>query len=215
MNVLCAILTRDTALQDEVKDAVTSAMQQAEAQGIECRYTRCIERYGVAIGRNRVVATFLASDCTHLLFIDDDVCIPPDTITRLVEADADIAGGCYVFLAEQGRRIVPSIAVRVDGDWVRQWFDGVIEADRVATGCMLIQRDVFGRVGNPGAWFQWPSWLNEDGHFESTSDDVDFCRRAKDAGCRIVAHGNVRCGHFRRIDLGALVPGRAQQPVEA
>lgn len=45
--------------------------------------------------RNRVVADFLKSDGTHLLFVDADVGFDPQDVIRLLEADKPIIGGVY------------------------------------------------------------------------------------------------------------------------
>lgn len=46
-------------------------------------------------GRNRAVAEFLASDCTHLLFIDADVGFRPNDVASLIVADEDCVCGAY------------------------------------------------------------------------------------------------------------------------
>lgn len=209
-NILCVILSREPSTRDVVKDALTAAMREAERSGIRCEYTKCNEPYGVVMGRNRTVATFVKGDWTHLLFVDDDVVLPPHAITALVRCYADVAAGCYVFMRPDGNRIVPSLAVKSGGHWAPAWFEGRHEVDAAATGCMLIRREVFDALGFP--WFQWPMWLNEDGHFESISDDIDFCRRAKAAGFSVVADGEIRCGHIKPVDIASTLPGRFNVP---
>lgn len=207
MSVAAIILTREVAVRRDVEDALQIAIDQAD---VPCEYKPLHERYGVALGRNRAVASFLDSPYTHLLFVDDDVVVPPNTINDLLECDADIAAGCYVMLHPVNRRATPVLTVFDGEQWAREWFDGVKDAERVATGCMLIRREVFAKVGVPGEWFRWPSWI-EDGKFQHRSDDVEFCRQARERGFTIRAHGNVRCGHLRLVDLGCLLPGRVPQ----
>lgn len=210
-NILCAILTREPSLRDEVKDSLFFSMRHAEQFGHTCRYSRTVEGYGVAIGRNRTVATFmLEPDLTHLMFVDDDVVVPPDAVAELASLDTDIAAGVYVMLHPRGNRIVPLLTARKDGYWVENWFDGPREVDACGTGCMMIRREVFEALGFP--WFQWPMWLNEDRKFCCTSDDVDFCTRAKAKGFSIVSHGGIRCGHIKPIDIASVMPGRFKAP---
>lgn len=45
--------------------------------------------------RNKLREVFLASDCTHMLFIDSDVMCPTYTIPALLSAKADIVTGIY------------------------------------------------------------------------------------------------------------------------
>ena len=45
--------------------------------------------------RNVLTANFLASDCTHLLFIDSDIAFTPRDVMRIVSHDEDVVGGIY------------------------------------------------------------------------------------------------------------------------
>lgn len=45
--------------------------------------------------RSMFAAKFLASDCTHLFFVDADIGFSPDQVFRLLDADRDVAGGVY------------------------------------------------------------------------------------------------------------------------
>lgn len=45
--------------------------------------------------RNVLTANFLASDCTHLLFIDSDIAFTPRDVMRIVSHDQDVVGGIY------------------------------------------------------------------------------------------------------------------------
>lgn len=45
--------------------------------------------------RNILAARFLQSQATHLLFIDADIGFHPDTVTRLLAADKDVASAVY------------------------------------------------------------------------------------------------------------------------
>lgn len=49
------------------------------------------------IGRARaaMAAKFLASDATHLFFVDADIGFTPDQALRLLDADRDVCGGIY------------------------------------------------------------------------------------------------------------------------
>jgi hypothetical protein len=47
----------------------------------------------VQIARNELLERFVKSDCTHLLFFDDDQVMNYDVIQKLVDADKDIVSG--------------------------------------------------------------------------------------------------------------------------
>lgn len=95
---------------------------------------------GVAMARNSLTADFLASDCTHLLFIDNDLLFTPADVERITSHDEPIVGGMY--------------PLKIDGDL--QWCgntllpaspppreDGLQEVRYIGTGFICIARDVF------------------------------------------------------------------------
>ena len=45
--------------------------------------------------RNTLVADFLETDCTHMLFIDSDLVFRPDHLRRLMSREEDVIGGFY------------------------------------------------------------------------------------------------------------------------
>jgi hypothetical protein len=49
----------------------------------------------ISRARSTMAAKFLASDATHLFFVDADIGFSPDHVFRLLEADRDVAGGIY------------------------------------------------------------------------------------------------------------------------
>jgi hypothetical protein len=147
----------------------------------------------VAEARNNAVKRMLDSIADYLFMVDDDVVIPPDAISMLRELDAPIAAGCVPICDEM---IYLNVAMKREGTtvWCTDWFDGPKRVELVGTGCILIERSVLKGVGFP--WFRWPTdWEQEPTY---TTDDTDFCNRV-DAD--IWAHGDVRCGHYKRVDL--------------
>jgi len=49
----------------------------------------------ITVGRNNAVMEFLASGCTHLLFLDADVAFGVETIQGLLAEDVDVALAPY------------------------------------------------------------------------------------------------------------------------
>ena len=144
-----------------------------------------------------------------LLFIDDDMVFPPDSIGKLVTAreenDLDIIGGLCFQRAEPFR---PTMYMRENAtsgayNFLEDWVDGEIkEVD--ATGCafMLIHSRVFEMIaggpmppyeerikmgGPPPNFFRWEGSLGED---------LRFCQDAKAAGARIWVHTDVPIDHI-------------------
>ena len=49
----------------------------------------------ISRARNAAAAEFLASDATHLLFIDADISFDPEDVLKLVESDKDVICSPY------------------------------------------------------------------------------------------------------------------------
>jgi hypothetical protein len=144
--------------------------------------------------RNTCVAHFLASDATHLLFIDSDIGFPWQAVFRLLAHRRDVVGGTYA-KKQQGE---PSFAfVPLDQGAVTR--AGLVEVHSLPTGFLMISRDAISRLvgahadkryavhpteGAPGAWrdnlfaifeceLQGPNYWSED---------YTFCQRWRRIG---------------------------------
>lgn len=101
----------------------------------------CVGDSLVARARNRLCADFLASDCTHLLFLDTDLIFSVEHIERLIshgwEKDLGLVCGLY---AKKQRELA----------WVCNLLDtpeepqanGLQRVKYAGTGCMMIPRGI-------------------------------------------------------------------------
>jgi len=110
----------------------------------------------VTRARNMLAHSFLQSDCTHLLFIDADVAFDPNGVVKMVEADLPLIGGLYAkkyinwgkVHAAANRGVAPENLHSVACDYyvrgdVEMGSKNPVEVLSVATGLMLIKREVF------------------------------------------------------------------------
>lgn len=95
-------------------------------------------------GRMEMVATYLKTDYSHMMWLDADIEFTPDDIARLWNLNADIAVGVYVMKKREAC-------------WYAAWKDGKlvkdldqyaepISVDYAGTGFMLIKREAIERV---------------------------------------------------------------------
>lgn len=201
VNVQACITVRDGP-NWHVYMRTLAACQYAEKKlGIRTGLALAPNKYAVHLARNLAVNE-LPKEATHLFFVDNDVYLQKDAIELLLQVPCDIAVGCYANLTQKGM-MAPYIVVRHSGRYMSEKWDGILEdVEWGGAGCMLIKREVFDSLEFP--WFNWPVELQEGGKLKETSDDVDFCQRARAAGFTIGAHGNVFCGHEKHIDSAAL-----------
>lgn len=203
--VQACITSRDGHVHFRTLQAVDAACSYAMSMGIaEAQGLVCQNPYGVAHCRNQAVADLLSSDATHLLFVDDDVLVPENVLEKLLAAGMPIVSGCCPCVSIVNDSVNGSayINARFDGKWADGWFDGLQSAEAVGAGCILIGREVLEEIGFP--WFTWGEHQRGNRVY-FTSDDVQFCNRASELGYKIFAHGNVRCRHFKVLDVGELL----------
>lgn len=112
---------------------------------------------------------------THLMFLDDDMTFPVDTITRLVSHDKQIVAANYV------KRCDPPtpVTVGVDGKPVYTTAEstGLERVSTTGTGVMLIAVEVFRSLTRP--WFD-TFYSLQSGTWHT--EDVVFCNKAAEAG---------------------------------
>ena len=99
----------------------------------------------ITLARNSLVAEFLKTDCTELLFIDSDVIATPADILRLMAQSGgkDITAGAYPRRARDKKFFTDLYWTEDDN----LEFDGsLMRVKRVGTGFMLIQRHVIEKM---------------------------------------------------------------------
>jgi len=108
--------------------------------------------------RNRLVAHFLESDCTDLLFVDSDIAFHPEDALSLLAYDQPIVGGIYSRKQVDWDRISRAAKAGVPPDRlhyfgtvpVLNWMnpgeiklDELHEVKHIGTGFLRIRREVF------------------------------------------------------------------------
>jgi hypothetical protein len=112
----------------------------------------------VTQGRQLCVSGFLATDCTHMLFIDSDITFNYKMFERMVNYDKDICLVPYPVKTidfqkikakiKNGNELDPMVlgnqyTLSVENQKNVKVENGFIEVERGPTGCMLIKRQVF------------------------------------------------------------------------
>jgi hypothetical protein len=97
----------------------------------------------ITMGRNQLVADFLATDCDRLVFIDADVSWTPGDLIRLAAHPVDVVGGAYRYK-------------KAEEDYPIRWLDkpalwadpetGLLEVDSVPGGFLAISRQTFEKL---------------------------------------------------------------------
>jgi len=111
--------------------------------------------------RNILVEGFLKSNATHLLFLDADLGFDPDDVMRMIQQDKEIIGGQYAkkkinwevvknvvnmnpnIPGHSINAVVAESTFKPVGETMSFNINEPVEVESIATGLMLIKREVF------------------------------------------------------------------------
>ena len=146
------------------------------------------------IARNIIVRTFLKSPAEWLLFLDSDIHIPQDGVTRMLSHKLPIVSALYWRRQEPHTPAMWKFTGPKPNDHapITNYGDGqMVEADVVGAGALLIHRRVLERLPDPWFKFTYEGRDNDEG----VSEDFYFCKKAKEAGFTIIVDTAVQCPH--------------------
>lgn len=137
--------------------------------------------------RENVARDFLQTDCTHLFFVDSDMLFKPEVLDSLIKSDKDVIGAQYYRRVE--REGVPVVNTRYNMPGMSMPNHPFVQSP-LATGCLLIKREVFEKV--PAPWFA--VGLDEAGAW--VGEDVFFSRKVGLAGIQMWMDGSLEVKHI-------------------
>lgn len=144
--------------------------------------------------RHNLVREAQKMGVSHLLFLDDDMTFPADTLGRL------LARGALVAAANCTTRALPIIptAVKNDQRVPSAGKTGIELVDQVGCAVMLIDMKVFDRVPLPWFKFEW------DEAYPDTycSEDMYFCKKVRAQGIGIAIDHDLsqQIGHVGEME---------------
>jgi len=167
-------------------DAFTSFIQMMLNTPIQLHFNFYSSPY-IHESRNQIVQEAKRANCTHLMFIDTDLQYPGDGILKLLKHNKSIVAGSYKMKTREGKGTIKIIE---NGEY--KTIDNppgiLFKCDVAPTGFMLIDMKVFDVIRFP--WFM-PDYDGKD----MVTEDVYFCRKAKDKSIDIWCDGTINIGH--------------------
>ncbi len=156
----------------------------------------------IADARNKLVARFLASDCSDVVFIDSDLSWSPEDLLRLASFDVPFVAGVY----QRKSRSKIDFAVKF-GPTIGMDAQRLMAVQRVGTGFMRLRRDCLERLvaANPGLRLETPADPADpnlhalfdtdivDGQF--VGEDFLFCDRWRAIGGQVLIDPAMNFGH--------------------
>ena len=151
--------------------------------------------FGYRIDQVRNLISEWAKNYDYLFSVDSDIVLPSDSLKKMLSSDKDIVSGLYI------QRIPGAHTLEVymstpGGGCTNIPYElikgrGLVEVEACGMGCALIKSEVFRELEYPH--FFYTSALN---HSNTVSEDVYFCRKAKEAGFTVWADETIRCDHI-------------------
>jgi GT2 family glycosyltransferase len=145
----------------------------------------------VYTAREEAAKTFLQGDYDALLFVDSDMVVPPDMLTRLIDADKDIVSALAFRRTPGYEPCIFKECNEQDAKFYLDYPKGLIEIEGVGMACTLIKRKVFETVPEP--WYFPHKILGED---------LSFCVRSRAEGFKIYCDTTLICGHVGIKTIG-------------
>lgn len=160
----------------------------------------------VTRARNEMTASFLKTNHTHMMWLDADIEFSPDDVAKLWNLETDIAVAFYCM-----KRPDLPLSAWKDGKLVKleECPSEPFEVEFAGTGFMLIRRNVIETLAEKSESYEGPNGrvpalymtpIHNDG-FES--EDYHFCRRAREAGFKIIGDPSIKLKHWGQAAYGA------------
>jgi len=182
-------------------------LRNLQESGIKSQTFLDVGKAGIDLPRSMAASYLLNSEHTHLMFLDDDMAWQPELVTRLLSLDLDIVGVPY-------RQKSPEIMynMRVADKLVKaEGHPSLLEFEDIATGLLLIKKSVFEAMRDKVEWVVDHSTqlkvgmyfrhqvvddpLANAGGKSYMSEDLYFCRLARESGFKIIAYVDAETAH--------------------
>ena len=156
------------------------------------------EGYTTAQGRIFCVIQAQKAECTHILYIDDDMLFESDALDRLLSHGKEIVGvnaysralplsSTVGLMDKDGKYLEPEKHT----EWEMRIPEGLFECFSIGTGVLLIDMKVFDVIEKP--WFKFD--MHEEGYMKQ-GEDSWFCTEAKKKGYKIYCDPTLKIGHI-------------------
>ena len=206
--ILVAVPTFETIYPDTYK-----SIWDLDKCGHEVLF-ESVRGYDVATARNRIAQMAIDLNTDYVLMVDNDVVLPKNALTLLLEDAKDVCLGYYPHRGADNRYDGNTCICKLyDADGIAYYHypleseytaeemkefiergDKKIPVHGGGMGCALIKTDVFRNVSYP--WYDWVNY--GDANRGMLSEDLYFCQLCQNSKYRIYADVRVGCGHLFR-----------------
>ena len=182
---------------ENIKPETFKSIYDMDKSGCECDF-EYVKGYDCAAARNRIAKKAIEGGYDYCLMVDSDMVIPSDALTLMLECNAGIVLGFYQ--RRNAKRGETPIFIQPGKVYYKHDLKDLapfVYARYGGFGCALVNVDVFKAMQFPYFQYVWDSEVN------LVSEDIYFCKKARDMGIRAMAATRVWCGHvIANVDNG-------------
>jgi GT2 family glycosyltransferase len=200
------------------------------AKGHKVVYSKVYNESLITRARNTLANEFLKTDADYMLFIDADQGFVASEIERMIDSDVELIGAIYPMKSINWTRALEAVKGGADikdieaytgffsanlkseeGETITIALDKPLQVDNVATGMMLIKREVFEKMiptsekyapASSSGYIEFENRVYEffktdiDERGVLLSEDYYFCKRWEELGGKVYAAPWVQITHF-------------------
>lgn len=214
----CSVFIATPIARHPVRQYTTSLSKTLillQQLGIRSYVQHVIGNSNVPRARNELVAAFMASSFSHLLFVDDDMGWGANDVLRVLASEQDVVAGVGVKKSVCPDDNPDRWCMRTLDPPINQDAMGAIEVEAVGTGFMRISRRVFEAMAREHpdwkrrGWATMPeesrAWYYQFFRFdpndpEECSEDVAFCREWRRLGGQVWIDPTIKLLHVGEFE---------------
>lgn len=168
-------------------------------QGIRHDWLIGVNESLVHRARMEMTASFLDTNHSHMMWLDADIEFEPTDVANLWNLETDIAVGFYAM-----KRPDMPLSAWLNGKIVKleDCPQQPFAVDYAGTGFMLLSRKVIETLAKTSGSYEGPHgrvpalYLTPVHDDSLESEDYHFCRKAREAGFKIIGDPSIRLGHW-------------------
>lgn len=197
-------------LTDQYFLSMFKMTQELAKLGTQFRVTTLRNESLITRGRNILTGMFMASECTHLMFVDADIEFEAEAILRLISLDEGIVVGAY---PKKTLPIQYAVNFKFKNPSTKELNikNGAIEVHDASTGFFMIKREVIEKLQqrhpdlnykndssvaleNKYIYNLFDTFLDKKDH-RYLSEDYAFCRLWQEIGGKIWLDPYIKLNH--------------------
>ena len=187
---ICVGIPTNRQFQPETVLSLARMIAHTRGFGHDLFITIPTEGFNVAENRNYTVAQAIKNNCNYILFSDDDMEYPEDTLERLLSHDKDAIGTLY------NVRRLPSAYVIQYGEEIKNDEEAKrqtkpFKCEAIGTGMLLVKTDIFKKLQSPLFGYKW-----YDNGMVKMSTDWFLCEKIRQAGYEIWCDPTITIKHI-------------------